>query len=732
MSIEFSFDIAFTAKLALREKQIQQNYRPIIAVHKWFARRPGTLFRSLILSEFEEQPVEQTYYSSHNFEGLTICDPFMGGGTPLLEANRLGCSVIGADINPMATWIVQEEISELDLSAYLKTADHLLAYLKNEIGLLYQTRCPITGQEDVEVKYFLWVKTGICTACNQSFDLFPGYVLAKDVRHPAYVLVCPSCGNLNEVADPANPGSCTCGAALTMKGPVQRSQCVCPHCGHVNKAPFHGNGSPSHRLFAIEYYSPDLKGRSGRLFKKPDADDIARVDKAQYLWSNLFPSYVPEDDIPQGDETNRLHRWGYQQFKELFNPRQLLALETAAGFIAQIKDHRLRRAFATNFSDLLRYQNMLCRYDTMALKSLDIFSIHGFPVGYIQVESNFLGIRKGNGLPVGSGGWINIIEKYAKAKQYCTAPFEVAFEGRKKHTVKIDGEWIGEQSPKGAKPYSRTVDLRCHSETTLELPDHSLDAVFTDPPYYGMVQYGELMHFCYVWLRKLMGADFPGLDQETTRHRDELTGNDTAARGINHFAEGLAQVYARMAAALKPGAPLVFTYHHNQQDAYLAVAMAILDAGLTCSASLPCPAEMGGSIHIHGTGSSIVDTVFVCRHRGTTLRTGLFKNGAQLAQIISHELTELRTAGMNPTAGDIRCIAFGNITRMAIWNLRSGWVASQPTSQKLERIRSAMDAIATVNEVAIALERLNPAQPVINFGLFAVPDARERLDAVAF
>ncbi|HAS53308.1 MAG: hypothetical protein A2X56_02625 [Nitrospirae bacterium GWC2_57_13] len=41
------FDISFISSLALREKQIQQNYRPIIAVHKWFARRPGTLFRGL-------------------------------------------------------------------------------------------------------------------------------------------------------------------------------------------------------------------------------------------------------------------------------------------------------------------------------------------------------------------------------------------------------------------------------------------------------------------------------------------------------------------------------------------------------------------------------------------------------------------------------------------------------------------------------------------------------------
>jgi putative DNA methylase len=49
--IERHFDIPFVSQLALREKQIQQNYRPVIAVHKWFARRPGTLFLALLLSK---------------------------------------------------------------------------------------------------------------------------------------------------------------------------------------------------------------------------------------------------------------------------------------------------------------------------------------------------------------------------------------------------------------------------------------------------------------------------------------------------------------------------------------------------------------------------------------------------------------------------------------------------------------------------------------------------------
>ena len=264
MSIEKNYSIRFVAALALREKQIQQNYRPIIAVHKWFARRPGTLFRGLLLSEFGNRPVEESYYRANSFEGITVADPFMGGGTPLLEANRIGCNVIGTDINPMAAWIVREGIEAIDLRAYVREAEGLLDRLSREIGHLYKTRCPITGREDADVKYFLWVKTGSCKKCQKAFDLFPGYVLAEDARHTSYVLVCPSCGDLNEVDDPGHPGACRCKTLLRTEGPVGRNKCACPHCGHINSAPFDGEGPPAHRLFAIEYHNPDLKGRPGR------------------------------------------------------------------------------------------------------------------------------------------------------------------------------------------------------------------------------------------------------------------------------------------------------------------------------------------------------------------------------------------------------------------------------------------------------------------------------------
>ncbi len=687
--IEKNFDISFISDLALREKQIQQNYRPIIAVHKWFARRPGTLFRGLLLSEFSDFPLREAFYRSNAFPNIRIADPFMGGGTPLLEANRLDCDVVGFDINPMSYWIVKQEIEHLDLAAYNEAADFLRGELEKDIGRLYRTRCPLCGDEDAHVKYFLWVKTIGCQSCGKNIDLFPGYLLSSDARHPKNVFICSSCGQMTETDDRKSPGKCHhCGVSLLLNGPASRNRCICSHCGAGNSFPNPELGSPRHRLFAMEYYCPSCKrDHAGRFFKVPDDQDLNRVAESETRWAEMRSRFVPDNEIPSGDETNRLHRWGYTRYREMFNARQLLGLELSARIISGTSNERVQNALSTNLSDLLRYQNMLCRYDTMALKSLDIFSVHGFPVGLIQCESNFLGITdSGKNVCVGSGGWRNIIDKFSKAKSYCAAPFEVRHQGRRKEIVPISGEWIGDRLNGGSTGHQRIVEIHCGDSAASELPESSLDAVFTDPPYFGNVQYAELMDFCYVWLRRLIGERAEAFGNVSTRNRQELTGNIDMGRDLGHFTEGLSSVFQRMAKALKPGAPLSFTYHHNTVEAYLPVAVAILDAGFTCSVSLPCPAEMGASIHINGTGSSIIDTVFVCRTKGVVSKKTLSRSAEGVASLVRKDLAELRIGNVKPSFGDTRCIAYGHLVRLAIWNLRSAWDKTANTSEKIAAV----------------------------------------------
>ena len=150
------------------------------------------------------------------------------------------------------------------------------------------------------------------------------------------------------------------------------------------------------------------------------------------------------------------------------------------------------------------------------------------------------------------------------------------------------------------------------------------------------------MDFCYVWLRKLVGDD-PAFKPLSTRNEFELTENGNMGRNIEHFAEGLSSVFRKMTGALKTGGPFVFTYHHNEIEAYLPVAVAILDSNLVVSASIPCPAEMGGSIHINGTDSSIVDTVFVCRTTGSVQRKWIGDTSQGIADMVMSDVSKLRS-----------------------------------------------------------------------------------------
>ena len=450
-------------------------------------------------------------------------------------------------------------------------------------------------------------------------------------------------------------------------------------------------------MFAIEYHCPSCRGsHKGRFFKEPSAHDLARYRRAVENLAAIRLKYVPEDRIPPGDESSRLHKWGYERYRQMFNSRQLLGLELSCALIAAEPSLRIRRALATNLSDMLRYNNLLVRYDTMALKALDLFSVHGFPVGLVRCEANLLGIRGGNGKPVGSGGWVNMIAKYVSAKEFCVRPFEVPAGGRKR--VYTSHEWIGDRSIRNGKR-PRMVDLRCGSATEAEVQAGSLDAVLTDPPYYDSVQYAELMDFCYVWLRRLVGKETEEFAPESTRNCDELTGNDTEGRDLQHFTDGLANVYSRMANALKPGAPLVFTYHHNRRSAYHAIAVAILDAGLMVTATIPCPAEMSGSIHISGTKSAIVDSVFVCRPGRDEGDGGSPGDSRCLEDILAIDVDNLRAGGVKLRAGDVRCLALGHLARLAVADLRASWDTTIPTGSRIARVAESMDRVADIDSV---------------------------------
>jgi adenine-specific DNA methylase len=711
LSLETNFDPAFAAALSLREKQIQQNYRPLIGIHKWFARRPGTLFRNLLLSEFNgDEALASAYWRAHELRGV-IADPFMGGGTTVFEANRLGLSVIGSDINPMAHWIVRQGLVGIDPDAFRSAAESVAASVDESIGQLYRTQCK-NCRRLAHAKYFLWVKTESCPSCSTENDLFPGHLLAEAVRHPHNVLVCRACGQLNEYAhvpSRKSPAACVeCQGAVYVEGPARRQHIECRQCRREFAFPQRPllPRPPEHRMWAIEYHCEHCKpSHTGRFFKKPDRQDLIRFTQAAKLLRESIDLPIPDDEIPDGDETARLHRWGYRRYREMFNDRQLRGLGLLLREILAVPGPTEREALLTVFSDFLRYQNMLCRYDTYALKCQDIFSVHGFPVGLVQCENNLLGFPK-----VGAGGFRHFVEKYLRAKDYCVHPFETRVDNGRNQRVSVPGERIEARfaSSPNDTDEQRSAWLQAGPAGDVDLSGVRLDGVFTDPPYFDNVQYAELMDFCFVWLRIGLRADHPEFRVASTRHAGELTGNTSMARGLEHFGEGLSQVFRHYAAALKPGAPLVFTYHHNDPFAYLPIVVAVLDAQLDCLATLPAAAEMGASLHIAGTGSSVLDSVFVCRSAPPSLdaeaRSAKAAGGPEDLRVsLERDVAAMRAGGVRVTDGDCRCLVAGHTARLAINVLRRTWDAAAPIANRFLVAREAVqDLMASVDPAFIS------------------------------
>jgi adenine-specific DNA methylase len=676
--LEQNYQEGFVARLAAREKQIQQHYRPVISVHKWFARRPGSLFRALALAEFVNGPVSKTYSRGHEIGGVCL-DPFMGGGTPVFEAARLGMSVIGFDTNPMARWIVERELEDVDPDELAATGETIASEIDSATRALYVTDCTSCGEE-ATVRYFIWIRHHRCTGCSRESAVLSDTMIVstKLGRHPREVHVCPSCLAVSECRPGRRPRCCaSCkkpyDAHLVPTGSLQMCECGVPFT-----IPPHGTvEEPLQKLVAVEYDCSRCRARRGataHTYKEADVRDHERVAEAERIRAKKPSPFWPTDElIPDGQETARLLKWGYLRWIDLFNGRQLYGLGLLAARIDAERDGPVKRALQTIFSDFLRYQNMLCRYDRQGLKPSDIFSLHGFPVPRVACEVALVGTAK-----VGSGGFRHALAKYVRAKRWCREPYEKTDQGKNRRT---SPEIIASTFVKSPSRLGRagSAYLKRGSLQVDELEEGSVDIVLTDPPYFANVQYGELMDFCYVWLRRL-APKTPFFKRTSTKTDDDAVGSGSEGSvDIVEFTGRLSTVFEAAAKALKPGAPFCFTYHHNDLDAYAPLVVACLNAGLVPTAVFASPSEMRSSTHIHKRNAATVDTLFVLRK--PPIQDPSHRSPDDDIVGIRRHLAALRRVGLKPTDADRDCLRSGQLAARAMVELADDWPPATDPAQ---------------------------------------------------
>ncbi len=638
--------------------------RPIYHIHKWWAQRLGSVFRGIVLGAFapEGSDLLDLFYQPVRIPSAVIFDPFMGSGTTIGEALKLGARAIGRDINPVAYFLVRNALAVHDRAAILRTFGEIEQDVAEEIRRFYRMTLP--DGKSAEILYFFWVKQVDCPACTESVDLFSSYIFAQHAypkRYPESQAVCPHCGAINEVAYNASTACCTgCRSNFDPQhGPARGQKAHCPHCEHefpIAKTIKASDHAPAHRLYAKLVLMPD----GSKAYLASSEEDRALYDEAAGALE-MRPDAYPVVPIEPGYNTNQVLVYNYRYWHDMFNARQLLCLSVLAERVGQVDDVVLRELFTCLLSGALEFNNMFASYKgegTGAVRHM--FAHHILKPERTPLEANLWGTAKS------SGAFSTIFNgRIRRALDYAENPFEQQI-GQK------NGRKAGEKVYNLSEPLgfsiaekflemgeAKPVYLSCGDSSQTDLPSQSVDAVITDPPFFDNVHYSQLADFFHVWQRYILGA---GGHRErcTTRSESEVQHSE-----VSTFTDRLGAVLSEAHRVLKDDGVLAFTYHHSRPDGWRAILEAVMRADFGITAVQPIKAEMSGAIPKSQAKEPIdLDIIVVCRKRS---QLNLYQWYGDLwgtvAPLAEKQVVRMRNAGRRLSRNDVRVIVAAQLIR---------------------------------------------------------------------
>lgn len=187
----------------------------------------------------------------------------------------------------------------------------------------------------------------------------------------------------------------------------------------------------------------------------------------------------------------------------------------------------------------------------------------------------------------------------------------------KPHSIGLPG--IEHYDPKSIQIEAASADSLFH------IPDNTIDAVITDPPYYGTVPYADLADFFYVWMKRTLGDIFPELFLTELTDKDrEAVANPSRFRNMGVSADELAnQDYeAKMALAfseyyrvLRDDGVMTVQFNHKDSGAWDVLAKSLIDAGFEITASWAVSTENPQNLHQAKKNSVSSTVLLVCRKR---------------------------------------------------------------------------------------------------------------------
>lgn len=642
-----------------------------------------------------------------------ILDPFAGGGTIPLEAQRLGLEAHASDLNPVAV-LINKALIEIppkfrdqppvhaslqDQFVSYKGAEGLAAdvraygqWMRDEaekrIGHLYpKAQLPDGGEATVIA--WIWARTVTCPnpACGIEMPLVRSWWLGKKKGKEAYVVP-------TVVTDPSHPSGQRVqfeighdlmnAPSADTDGTVGRTGAECIAC-HAGATLEYVRATSRKVGLGNQLMTVVAEGSRRRVYLAPNVlqEDVAAV---------AMPEDVPPGELFDWPGRINVYRYGLTQFSDLFTPRQLTALTTFSDLVGEARERVLQDALAAGMEEGDRLEGG----GTAA-------------AAYADAVATFLAMALSRTL-----------NKSTAINSWESSPKMEAVRGLFARQA-IPMAWdFAESNVSGGSSGDYGEDLKWVAEVLDRLPRHGgqgravqADAsvspsrgglISTDPPYYDNIGYSDLSDFFYVWLRRSLRPIHPGL-LSTMRvpKAEELVANPYRHDGKDgakqFFEDGFRSVFARARETALDDFPITVYYAFKQAETtgdetassgWETLLEGMIRSGWAITATWPMRSELSNRMIASGTNALASSIVLSLRPRPetahTTDRRGFI---ATLQAELPEALRNLQQGAISPV--DLPQAAIG--PGMAVFSRYAGVI--EPNGAKMT-VRSAL---ARINEI---------------------------------
>jgi putative DNA methylase len=752
--IEVALPLETINKESAREKSIRHGHPSTL--HLWWARRPLAAARAVLFAQLVDDPSshpdrfpteeaqraertrlhaiierlvvwensrDQTLLAEAHTEILDstggnpppILDPFAGGGTIPLEAQRLGLEAHASDLNPVAV-LINKALIEIPPKfagqppVFPGLADSQIGDWEGPTGLAADVRAYgdwIRGEAEVRIgEHYLratlddgttatviawiWARTVTCPnpACGIEMPLVRSWWLGKKKGKEAWVQPVIA-------SDPVHPSGKRVDFEIrhglagahsgSEDGTVGRNGATCIACGTAVHLEYIRETSRQVGLGA-QLMAVAAEGDRRRVYLPPDDRQRQAADVAR-------PDSVPSGDLFDWPGRINVVRYGLTEFSDLFTNRQLLALTTFSDLVLEARACVLRDALMAGASagerlelggtDAEAYADAVATYLGAAVsrtlnKSTSVCSWDSSP----KMEA-VRGLFARQAIPM---AW-----DYAEANVF----------GSSSGNYTEDVDWVArvlERLPVGAEGRGRAMQADAASTPTAGA------LLSTDPPYYDNIGYADLSDFFYVWLRRSLRSVYPELlSTMLVPKAEELVANPYRHNGKDgakaFFEEGFRRVFARARETALVDFPITVYYAFKQSDdgddgsastGWETLLDGMIRGGWTITATWPMRSELSNRMLSQGTNALASSIVLALRPRPddalTTDRRSLI---AALHEELPDALRKLQQGTIAPV--DLPQAAIG--PGMAVFSRYAKVIESDGATMT---VRSAL---ARINEI---------------------------------